>query len=64
MRVDPSQQPGPENLLRNTIYILLCLIIPAIWGYAASAVYDRINARRNAARNSPGSDEGLDMYHI
>ena len=48
--------------MRNTLYIIACLFVPAIWGYAASAIYDRINSRR---KNSPSATkDGVDMYHI
>ncbi len=49
-------------IMRESLYILACLIIPALWGLAVSWVYVRIAARR--AANHPPDQEKGDMFYI
>jgi hypothetical protein len=48
--------------MRDGWYIAACLIIPAVWGLAASWVLDVVAARR--AKHQPCDDDNADMYHI
>jgi hypothetical protein len=48
--------------MRTVAYALACLVLPALWGLAASVVYDRIAARRR--RRQPAGTDSADMYHI
>lgn len=48
--------------MKQTWYAVACLVVPALWGLAASWVYDRIAAAR--ARHRPADDDTADMYHI
>lgn len=48
--------------MKTTLYILTCLTIPPLWGWIASAVYDRLNMRHAKDGRSP--ETGVDMYHI
>jgi hypothetical protein len=48
--------------MRNTAYAVACIVLPALWGLAASVIYDRIAARRK--RQSPEQADTADMYHI
>lgn len=48
--------------MRTPLYIAACLIVPALWGLAASWVLDRIQSRKSKTSSRP--DDGADMYHI
>lgn len=48
--------------MRTSLYILACLIIPAVWGLAASRVYDWVTRRRAERPSSEETHE--EMYHI
>jgi hypothetical protein len=46
------------------LYVLLCLIIPLLWGVISSRLFDAWQARLRAARPEADSAESADMYHI
>jgi hypothetical protein len=48
--------------MRGWWYIAACIVVPAVWGLAASWVFDAIVARRE--RHRPPDEENADMYHI
>lgn len=48
--------------MRTIVYAVACIVLPAIWGFVAAMMYDRIAARR--ARHQPDQADTADMYHI
>ncbi len=54
--------------MRANLYLLLCLLVPALWGLLVAWVYDLVDARRRAAAppqgRPDGEDEQVPMYHI
>lgn len=51
--------------MHNALFILACLIIPAIWGLVASWAFDALAARRrSAAPDTTDTADSTDMYHI
>jgi hypothetical protein len=45
------------------LYVLLCLIVPFVWGLLSARLFDAVQ-RRMPARTEPNGDESPDMYHI
>lgn len=47
-------------------YVVACIVIPAVWGLAASWAYDLIAARRarRAAASKTPQDDRAPMYYI
>jgi hypothetical protein len=44
-------------------YLFACLILPAVWGWAAAALYDRLEAKWRS-RQPSSADDGTEMYYI
>ena len=48
--------------MHGLLYLIACLVVPALWGLVASWVYDSISAHRTQRR--PCDEDSADMYHI
>ncbi len=47
------------------LYVVLCLLIPLIWGIASAWVFDWWQSRRTQPKSRDTSDDAsVDMYHI
>lgn len=44
-------------------YLFACLILPAVWGWAAAALYDRLEAKWRSRQSAP-ADDSTEMYYI
>lgn len=54
-----------NELLKDGLYIALCLIAPVVWGLISARIYDVAEAKRKARLPRPSVPvESADMYEI
>ncbi len=47
--------------MKSVPYILICLVLPALWGVAVSFVFSKIDAHRKI---NTDKNESVDMFYI
>lgn len=45
-------------------YIVLCLIVPLLWGAVSARLFDWAAARRRPPERDAADEGTVDMYHI
>ncbi len=48
--------------MKAALYILACVVVPAVWGLVASTVYDRLYGSREQTK--PPEEQADNMFHI
>ena len=50
--------------MRTALYILACIVIPVVWGIAASWAFDLVNARIRKPSTPEVDEPAPNMFYI